>query len=1267
MSCQIKYNNGKLEVSAPNGAPSLLFEKSKFTIDNNKEFSSKITGTFEEKSIKLWSKLSSNEDLPKDMNGEPDYKINVLDNSNLVIDNLWSVLSSMGVKRGAVSTYSKQFEQQNGYALDVQGVADPINKIIAWNNGDKATQLEEMSHMMTSTMLEDPTFKRILSIVDQHPEFNEIYNKYIKVPGYTDQLARKEVVDKLIRDVLLDNDMESTSSRILRTIRTLIRKALKFFDNKLIEDFANDLKDKIKNKELKLSDDFKGNVQYEIKSSEFKDFDLSHQVDSLLKELNEAKKNQTNKTIKKEITKKIEQLELPQSAGNYKTATVNALNSTSLALDDALDILNTLDKSENKTEEIVDALRRAKEKVAQFNLFIEDINSEKSVRRMPDRVKTEVSDIVSKKARYEGLIRNKEIELSERLMSPFTKLMTHFKEGEYKKLLEEVKNISGIQAWIQSLANLNDDVLKLFDLYYKRSRQIVINKSKDEAEELLRLRSKIEDFNDLDFIQKDAEGNISRYFVNPENINFAEYEITRKKAMREIRVSLRLSENYDERKKQLGEDPELSKMYRENKDNWFKNNQERLPNLDQVIKNQIEQSVRDIFSVSKSDLVEALYKFISSKGYVIDNYSTREFLKTYDKKLSLGEQEKIDTVIYGVGSYILDNSFKNNGDLIFTKDLATPRKDLYEDLSYDKLPDSKKSYLDQVLKIKAKSSKLPLNPAHLYKLPQLTKSLAQLLKEGNVKGLQQNFMDKFRFNDEEIVYDSNTRTLPVYFINEIENINDMSTDIHMLTNSFGYMANHYIEMRNIESSILMMEGVINKRRILDSPGLIGGNQAERITDYIDANIYGKFKKNEGKTGKILDFLGAYTSLLGLGYNIYSPPANVLQAYSSIAQEKAAKIYDKESFAKADSFYTTHLMESLRAFDNPSVDSTLTGLGRLFNVRDEFMQQVIKESPNESVAIKRILSSPYALNNIGEHFGAYKMALTIIANKKVLYKGEKVSLLDHIDHKDFSSSISEDVTELDGSPVDVDAISLKIHSVNQRLFGIYNKVDQSRMQHFALGRMLKTFRKFIISPGNRRYGKLEYNYQEGLDDDGNTIKQEGMYRSMLRIYQDAKQLAREDKEMLLSGAFKEKWAKMDDVQRQNYLRIRRELATVLGAFTIYLLLTNIVDEDDEDLANQLLAFTAYQANRHITEMSFFFNPVQTLEILRSPAAAVSAIEKFITFPVVLDPIQFFTEGNPFRKYQDGSYYIGKKTIDIIPIVKGIRNATNIMELYNLSSR
>ena len=55
-----------------------------------------------------------------------------------------------------------------------------------------------MSHMLTATMLDDPTYKRLLTIVEGHPEFQEIYDKYIVKPLYNDALARKEVVDKLI-------------------------------------------------------------------------------------------------------------------------------------------------------------------------------------------------------------------------------------------------------------------------------------------------------------------------------------------------------------------------------------------------------------------------------------------------------------------------------------------------------------------------------------------------------------------------------------------------------------------------------------------------------------------------------------------------------------------------------------------------------------------------------------------------------------------------------------------------------------------------------------------------------------------------------------------------------------------------------------------------------------------------------------------------------------------------------------------------------------
>lgn len=1270
-SCYIKYKDGSLEVKAPNGAPSLLFEKAKAAIENNEEYAKKIKGsTKEEKALQLWAYLTQQELDQRDLNGEPNFSVNTLGTkeTNVVLDNLWATLSAKGVKKVSLDTYKIQFKDKNGYELDAQGLSDALNGIIAFVDGDTKTATEEMTHMFTATQMETPEFKSLLTSVSRQPGFQEIYDEYITKPEYNDRLARKEVVDKMIRDVLLDNTTESLTQSFLRKAREIIRKATGLFKDQAIRDYALKLKAQLRKGSLNVQQEFEPMVQFEL-GFDVPNFDVGGAVEDLVMSLEKKKEfsNQKNERTKAfEIDKKIEKIALNAQADNEKVAAIRAMNIVTQVLDEGMEILRV--PKDASPEVAATALRNARQKISLFQDFINQINQPRIFDKMPERVQNEVARIVRMSNTFESRYENIELALAEKLMSPFKRLMKHFKAGDYRKLLQETRDINFFTAFTQALGDVNDDVLKLFDLYYKKARQLVINNTKDDSEELMRLRSKIENYDDLKFIQKDDSGELSRYFVNAENINFAAFYSAQNKFINDLRQNYGVPQDEKARKEWFNDpkNKEASQNYNKERKKWLRENEEAIDNVDEIINANISRAITDIFSKPDDKLERLLVKAFKAEEYDTGQYFSKEFILENYSDADATTKEKIDTVIYSTKRFILENSFREDDKMYFQKKLAKPKAEKYYDDSYAKLSKAERAYLDKVLEIKRKSLKLPVSPRLIYKIPQMRKTFVNRLQEGDFKGMATNFMDRFRINEDESEYGqldgdkSVERVIPVYFTNNVPR-EDMSTDILLLSNSFNYMANHYIEMRKIEASVLLMEDVIGRRKIQGKEALTGGKKAELLSMYIDRNVYGRQKANEGQGGKILDFLGSYASLLGLGFNIYSPTANVLQAYSSIAQEKASGIYDKKAFKEANSFYTTHLSDSVKAYQDPSVDSALTGIGRLFNIRDEFMSQVIKNSPSEKTAIKRIVSSPYSLNNIGEHYGAYKMALTILANEKVLKDGKEVSLLSVIEHKDFTSFVPDDVTNLDGSKVDVDALSLRIHDVNQRLYGIYNDVDQNQLQHYALGRLIMTFRKFIFAPGNRKWGNLQRNYQQG------GILQEGMYMSMWRILTDARALVRKDKFDSLTGALADRWKNMDDVQRKNWLRTRREIATIAGAFAVFMALSAAMSEDDDDAMNVALAYAAYQARRHVTEMSFFFNPLETLTILRSPAAAVDVVEKVLTLPQIIDAGQFIEEGNPLRKYQDGSYYLPKKAGDLIPMYKGLRNATDVIGLYELRTK
>lgn len=71
-----------------------------------------------------------------------------------------------------------------------------------------------------------------------------------------------------------------------------------------------------------------------------------------------------------------------------------------------------------------------------------------------------------------------------------------------------------------------------------------------------------------------------------------------------------------------------------------------------------------------------------------------------------------------------------------------------------------------------------------------------------------------------------------------------------------------------------------------------------------------------------------------------------------------------------------------------------------------------------------------------------------------------------------------VTKLDGTPfTEYDRIKFvqKVHRLNEKMHGIYNKDDMSAFQQHAIGRLVFTFRKYMVSSIMRRFQKSSYDF------------------------------------------------------------------------------------------------------------------------------------------------------------------------------------------------
>jgi hypothetical protein len=180
-------------------------------------------------------------------------------------------------------------------------------------------------------------------------------------------------------------------------------------------------------------------------------------------------------------------------------------------------------------------------------------------------------------------------------------------------------------------------------------------------------------------------------------------------------------------------------------------------------------------------------------------------------------------------------------------------------------------------------------------------------------------------------------------------------------------------------------------------------------------------------------------------------------------------------------------------------------------------------------------------------------------------------------------------------VDFNQTSRQINALIRRLHGNYNSNTPIALQRHALGKLALQFRKWVKPGAERRWGGKKYN--EFLEAEVN-----GSYKDFALVMGGIlKDLSR-----LRFSVMSENWSKLSPREKMNFWRTTTELGFLASTLLVMSLLSG--DDDDDDF---LSVFALYQANRYITELTFYADFRATLEILKTPAATMGLVEDSIS--------------------------------------------------------
>lgn len=755
------------------------------------------------------------------------------------------------------------------------------------------------------------------------------------------------------------------------------------------------------------------------------------------------------------------------------------------------------------------------------------------------------------------------------------------------------EDISFFDRWLDSMADSSSYILKIFDQAVKKSKELARLSTIDVMKQLQAAAIKLEQagVKGTDWMfERDSKGNLTGRYIT--EINHGLYREAMSKMFNELR------EKYG--KNPVGEDAEAFKRER---NAWFAANMETI--------NGTRRPKKSIYG---------------SKEFNSLNDAQKEFWNTV-----MNIKAKLD-------------AFLPTG--------------------YTKLINTVKIRKDLIERVKSSSG---------------IKSGANQIWE-NIKDQFIRRGDDTEFGDRATVKDFEGRevqVLPIYYtkLREGESNNDMSTDIVSTLTAYAAMANDYHEMNKVIDVLelgrdylrgedantgLKIQKTKGNKPLVERFKSLGRTVEskvtkstddrriiERLNDYFEMQVYGRYMADEGTFGKtnidkakVANFVNRMTSLNSLALNVMSGISNVATGKVMMRIESiAGEFFNEKNTIKADRLYGQSMPAFLAELGNRVKTSKLALWSELFNVLQDYEADIRDVNFDRKTWFSRMANSSalFFMNNAGEHWMQHRTSLAL-ADKYEMKDpdGNIVSLWDAMEvaytdpnNKKLGAKlqVKKGYTKKDGTAFTQDDIikfSRKAAAINQRMHGIYNKLDRSAVQRLAIGRMGMMFRKWIKPSLNRRFKSTTYNFDIGEWT-------EGYYRTTGRFLW---QLAKELKEGQFSLAAN--WGSLDQRERNN---IKRAI-TEVGHFVAVALILGLIDWPDDEDRPWLVKMAEYQARRLYTELGSMIPGPQMLNeglrILKSPAAGVNTMERTLDLIGLMNPYNYETFGGEEALLKSGRY-------------------------------
>lgn len=549
-----------------------------------------------------------------------------------------------------------------------------------------------------------------------------------------------------------------------------------------------------------------------------------------------------------------------------------------------------------------------------------------------------------------------------------------------------------------------------------------------------------------------------------------------------------------------------------------------------------------------------------------------------------------------------------------------------------------------------------------YQLPQMLKSVTRrILGEGDKKkaikevikdwsGIREDDMDLGQnvFGDIAKKGDS-LLTIPMYGVRKVKNQEDVTDELLL---SYSWMAEQSALYRarkdNISDMLALEDFVMNKGRDYSGKAPQASNTAKMFKSFLNSNFYGvqeSFsyevdlwwglgKIDLGKVARTFNNWVRFSNLAGITVPLTSAiQGKIQEGIEAVVKESINPMAYKLAQSKVRSLSSESAGEMMKFRATSELNTFLEFLG-VYSMTERL------ENSNMGKSARTLLATPNGLHQLGNFpvtsTVAYAVALDYrVVNGKILTQKQYKKIYKNIDGWENNKLLYDFIKTRDGrieydragletalGTTEIDEIlDTTMEAMSMRALSAVQRVDSQIPQHQKSIASRNAIANFFLMHMNWFLVAVQNkvkNRHFNLSEEG--MEQEGSWRTVLNMIS---QMAQNPKEM--RKIWNQNW-KEDEVTQRNILRTIVEVGVVNALAVAAILLSNMVDDDDDPA--YLLAWADYMMTRVAVEQtsSTVGLSSQVDNIISNPIVSYQRLKDLSSLPYLVTGNEVIQQGN-----------------------------------------